>query len=1371
MASLDDSLIGKTIDGRFRVVRHLGTGGMGTAFEASQRDLNRPVCLKFLKSDALTSLDSVNRFKREARVLASLQHKNIVECFAFGIYDKVYPYLVLEFVEGLSLNALTQKETLHWTRAVSLVIQVCEALTYAHQNGFIHRDIKPANVMVTREADNTELVKVVDFGLVGKKRGEFVFDTLTDPRSIIGSVNYMSPEAFKGAVSDVSLDVYATGCLLYETLSGKIPFEAENPIAVMFKHTKERLPELPSSIKPDAARYALNDLIRKATDSDPSARLQTCDQIRTLLIEILESELGASPLASGVNSAPTSQPQLQNKNSTAGVAGGKSLLLLLAGIVAISTVILTQSNHRDSAPQVRQSFALGNAYQQRTGQNGDADQKIEFSSALGQFHSLVKELDQTGAENTEQKLSPLRKFLEHSSIILSNDDAQVRKLTEDACAKLVKLRATTKDDSLRTLFFATQCDLLTSFRYYENTLALLKSPDSTAALRLQKGSINQLRQLHDFVFIDTDADSDPKAFLIERLRPAAFWYPEFKDDGKRFIQLVSGLMRLNSPDNWSPNLVSIASRVMRNHDSDLMRLWLNVALIAVKSDQPTSARALLPRIREYLPKHPLEFVDSAAELYDKLGQTEEALATIEKGCEAARRRGDHYRWCLWRVSTVRILIDHDRQKEAKLALNSVLNSEQWTPEDLREKPFMWFDLTYRYAKLSLELEESSTFIQFYKQAQKMRSAEPEFEHRCCELSIDYAKILWCQRRTKEADVIIEQELARENRSDRLQIPILLCEKAVTSSAGTAKLRIWLLSKSIGVLSTAIAKPGPSETVARQRAKRLLVEASVSLANVYGSMGDVGRAKTIYTSVLKGEFGELTSEHERLGFLINLSALQQKLAEFREAQHTVEEIIDIVCKIPDRTESDYEIFQAALAQYALSENSNGDLHRAQLFLERQCQKFGSKPTPQKCHMLLLLSQSYLWGALPRPDLSSKCLEQSEKCYDLLPAPATEDTLHRGLQYLIAVQEMALGFFGRAKARLESILHAPEKQSDIIRLDAYCRLAELAFYSGELGEAQAFLNGATAQSALEQDILARIIYVSVDIFCAKVQYQRAVAALDKSAAALSKLKDANSREVNLIGFELWYAKVFLRRKCPAEARSHLQKASMMLEFSKKRGNPHLGVELVGGLYGLLSKTAELSNQPKLAADYQRAMLVQLSDPYFSKLWGKNNCSYATVLCNYRLGMLYRRQNQDDKALPYLLKTARVRCNRDYLLELAEVQAALGHKSGATRNYEAALSQLSQYDALNNSRFNFEKARVYASYACWLHDEGKADEAQRYAKRAVSLLDGNPSIYNRYTTCLPPEQDSLYRNLQRLAKWYPGERNTVQKLIAAVQASTDH
>ncbi|MBY0550527.1 MAG: protein kinase [Candidatus Obscuribacterales bacterium] len=1360
MTSLDNSLIGKTIDGKFCIERHLGTGGMGTAYEAIQKDLNRHVCLKFLKSDALSSLDSVNRFKREARVLASLQHKNIVECFSFGIYENVYPYLALEFVEGMPLNALVEKESLHWTRVVRLVIQVCEALEYAHKSGFIHRDIKPANVMITRGTDDTELVKVVDFGLVGKQQGEFVFDTLTDPRSIIGSVNYMPPEAFKGAVADVSLDVYAVGCLLYETLSGQLPFEAENPIAVMFKHTKERLPDIPVAIKPDRARHALNELIHKATEADQSARLKSCAQIREQLLEILEGQSSVPSSATESDYEPTLQQGVQQRSSH--ILKGKWLVpVLTATVMVLGTTIALQTNLRASVSEKNHVLPL---WQQKQGASPDS--KTKFDDALKQFRSSTLQLERVSGGKAKEPVNSFRAFLEQYSFALRTDDKEVQKLTEAACAKLSTLQETTQEQNMRTQLFNLRCDLLTSLGYFENTLVLLKarnSPQVPLLTKLRKGGSEELIQLDDYV-LGKGGDS----FLVERLRPAAAFYPDLKDDGMRFLRLVNQLNSVEWKDHWSPRLIEIAEEVSRNRDERLVQLWIELCQVAVKSDEPELARSLLPKIRKEMTRYPLASVDQVATLYDRLDKTEEALRIIQEGCEAARRRGEHFTWCLWQHTAIKILNQRGREKEARETLQRVLRSEHWTPDRYdKHHRFEWFDLVYRYSNLSFELQDYTSFLKLYNQSMKMR--EPKIEERCLEISVNYAGLFWQMNRDREADAVIKGEIGRATASQKLQFAGLLCDMVVHSdTVNNAKLRIRMLKESSSLLSGLLKNRGKLDTAIVDKYRNSLLNANVNLANAYLSDCQWEQAKEICLQISRGEFAKI-SEHAKAGWLASLLHAQRYAGEAESCRKTAAKILEVLRNISVWSEADYSTFYSATEEYVLAEAYQGDLRRAQAFIDAQLEQFNGK-SPQQCYLQALSASCSIWGPGQRLDLGLAQLEKACKCLGTLPPPDDQQAeFYCVVTRAIAIKFMELGAYDRAQKLQTQFTLTYTEGHFLERIDAYCALAEFAYYRGNYDEALSALEMASTISASELDRKIRTNFLWAKILATQGHFPGALEKLDQLRKLVDREKNLDDRVRSLILIEVAYDTLYTRWKRPAEGHKHLQKALKLFESGLKSENMLLDIVVVGVLLEHLSADAERHHHIVQSTEF----LQEMRNPAFLKLWRKTNFNLGTGLCYYRLAKLYRRQNQDAKALTYLRQSIRFNRPENYTLQLAEVEAAVGEEAAAARNYQAALDRAHQLACLKNPVQDFERARVYLSYACWLHDQNHSDQAKQYAGKAISLMSHNPAIYDRKIYGLgwiTSESDATLRNLEKLAKWYTLEQKTVQQLIAAARSVTD-
>lgn len=259
---------GTIVDERYEVVRQLGVGGMGAVFLAREIGLDRLVAVKLLQQELITDADSSARFERESQVLAAVQHENIVSLYRYGIWQNKCPYIVMEYLEGQSLRKKINDDTLSIEDKISIAVQLCAALQAAHTAGITHRDLKPDNVMVVQ--DSPCRIKVLDFGLS-------TFDSskaqhLTQTGALIGSVHYMSPEQCLGKRADNRSDIYSLGCILYELVSGNPPFECDNPIGLIHKHTQEQ--PVPFSAKLNVPA-GLDVLVFKALQKDPNLRYQS----------------------------------------------------------------------------------------------------------------------------------------------------------------------------------------------------------------------------------------------------------------------------------------------------------------------------------------------------------------------------------------------------------------------------------------------------------------------------------------------------------------------------------------------------------------------------------------------------------------------------------------------------------------------------------------------------------------------------------------------------------------------------------------------------------------------------------------------------------------------------------------------------------------------------------------------------------------------------------------------------------------------------------------------------------------------------------------------------------------------------------------
>lgn len=258
-------MIGKIMGNRYELLKQLGGGGMAIVYMGRDTLLNRLVTVKMLRPEFTSDEDFVKRFRREAQAVASLSHPNIVSIYDVGLEENVY-YLVMEYVEGDNLkNLIREQGVVPVDRAVEIARQVSEALQHAHENNIVHRDIKPQNILITKGGR----AKLTDFGIAR----EATTATLTQTDTIVGSVHYLSPEQARGDTADARSDLYSLGIVLYEMVTGVLPFRGETPIGVALKHIQES-PAQPSSLNPSVSP-GLERIIIRAMAKNPADRYQS----------------------------------------------------------------------------------------------------------------------------------------------------------------------------------------------------------------------------------------------------------------------------------------------------------------------------------------------------------------------------------------------------------------------------------------------------------------------------------------------------------------------------------------------------------------------------------------------------------------------------------------------------------------------------------------------------------------------------------------------------------------------------------------------------------------------------------------------------------------------------------------------------------------------------------------------------------------------------------------------------------------------------------------------------------------------------------------------------------------------------------------
>ena len=258
---------GEVVDERYTVVSRIGSGGMADVYCANDSQLGRRVALKVLHRRFAADQEFVERFRREASAAAGLQHPNVVQVFDRGEIDGTY-YIAMEFLEGRSLKQLVRDEgQLDPARAIDITIQILRAARFAHKRGIIHRDIKPHNVIV----DSEGRVKVTDFGIARAGASD-----MTETGAIMGTAQYLSPEQAQGHSVSASSDLYSVGILLYELLTGQVPFDAESAVTIALKQVSEQ-PGAPRALNP-AVSPELEDVVLRALQKDPARRFTDADE-------------------------------------------------------------------------------------------------------------------------------------------------------------------------------------------------------------------------------------------------------------------------------------------------------------------------------------------------------------------------------------------------------------------------------------------------------------------------------------------------------------------------------------------------------------------------------------------------------------------------------------------------------------------------------------------------------------------------------------------------------------------------------------------------------------------------------------------------------------------------------------------------------------------------------------------------------------------------------------------------------------------------------------------------------------------------------------------------------------------------------------
>jgi serine/threonine-protein kinase len=364
----------RLVGGRYELGELIGYGGMAEVHRGRDLRLSRDVAIKVLRADLARDPSFLNRFRREARSAAGLNHPSIVSVYDTGEEPgpdgTSQPYIVMEYVEGRTLRDILKAEgRLPARRAMEIAADICGALDFSHRNGVIHRDIKPANVMITHSG----AVKVMDFGIARAVADNAA--TVTQTANVIGTAQYLSPEQARGETVDPRSDVYSTGCLLYELVTGVPPFQGDSPVAVAVQHVRENA-IMPSARNQQVPRV-LDSIVMKALAKNPLNRYQSAGDMRGDLQRALANQPVTAeavmtdaertqfiartpppPVAVARHDMDEPAPQGQRRGGLIWLSVVLAMLLVIGGVIALVYIMRNQDKNAPQAKAVPQILGM-----------------------------------------------------------------------------------------------------------------------------------------------------------------------------------------------------------------------------------------------------------------------------------------------------------------------------------------------------------------------------------------------------------------------------------------------------------------------------------------------------------------------------------------------------------------------------------------------------------------------------------------------------------------------------------------------------------------------------------------------------------------------------------------------------------------------------------------------------------------------------------------------------------------------------------------------------------------------------------------------------------------------------------------------------
>ena len=344
--ALYDTYIGSTIDGRYLVEAKLGEGGMGVVYAARHVIIDKRFAIKVLKKEAQEEETAAQRFIQEAKSASKIGHANIVDITDFGVLPDGSAYFVMEFLEGQTLGQAIQDGPLQSRRVVSIAAQIARGLNAAHSKGIIHRDLKPENIFLLERDGQTDVVKIVDFGIAKVQSGPTgrPGQRLTQVGMVLGTPEYMSPEQATGKETDHRVDEYALGCMMYEMITGDVPFRGETSAGTLTKHVFDQAVP-PSRKRTDLVissaleAVVMKTMAKKADDRFPSMKelLEALDQVGAEIDSGRDDERAHA--ARQDRARPTAAPTTDSDLSTVPRRRGGAIAAVIGGVVLIGGIV------------------------------------------------------------------------------------------------------------------------------------------------------------------------------------------------------------------------------------------------------------------------------------------------------------------------------------------------------------------------------------------------------------------------------------------------------------------------------------------------------------------------------------------------------------------------------------------------------------------------------------------------------------------------------------------------------------------------------------------------------------------------------------------------------------------------------------------------------------------------------------------------------------------------------------------------------------------------------------------------------------------------------------------------------------------------